>query len=1205
MDNRPIKITVAITGARSGDILIGCKKGTKNAVLQVLSDIPPSGKYLDRHRKTPESWQRLLFKIGGVPFFSKMNVKQRGDWLDEHEVYDDFFDKSHRLQLLQPGTGNAERKLDSIFVAYLPMDKINMLLTKNTRSNDGLWSPSEINNTVIQYTGKSSTLVVMKAFWQTSMDHHIESKYTGIVLDVERGLVLNGASSDEKHEIIIIKSIAAGPGARQKQSIGFLVPRDRTGLIDDPIPQKFKQATIRFTASAHKSLLQKITRFTPKSVRMLGKLYDAQGVLSWCFSTLLRHPGAFIPNIQRFVSGLESAAKRAAVTILEDSSVPVGHYHRLLSLLSGALLAQRVRQWRPSKQIVRDWIDTLIFGYNQPIYNDVDYHAEIKRPRFYIGDKNGDKNQVLLSNMSGVLDELKSFPSDLGLSRGWARDYPNIKTQTMTTRPNVMPLEHCIDHHWLPNIAYYFESKCWERKSHANPYSRLFNRIFGQVTGVNPRFEMDKRNGFRTFTTFKQDPFVHQVRRAQQQCLIALQTKQTTRPNTGFTWIKWKLDPSWISGMVGVINVNVVVDYKNINAIVTLKPDDPFVLVAARQPKSGRKKETYIPLSSKQELAICNEAKRKIINGIQLSSQNMPHTVFNNCKLYLCELNTLIYILKLPNGYIQTWSTCSNLTIKINTHTKIPSSVNPVQVVGTGVIVGYVEKLTQLIQSTPTSILSRLMTYLYTISTVIPMNKLDRTGKGSTNILDIDIFILFNTISRIIPGAIRPIVGTPGVFRVYNKILMLQLQQIIKDKLDTQVVYENKWGDWKSIDTRIKYMHQTETIKEMKKKYNMGLKGQFMWLPVGTGKSLIVLSYIKYLKSINKLPEYIVYTLPPSAIASIITEIQLLGIPTSTLIPLKNIKSHRQVFDKNGITVNQTKLDKYRINIIRHDHLRQCKEKLLAIASKTIFIFDEVHLFLNKSLRTGIGMDLSRVSDQFIAFTGTPLVDNKTEKLIPWLKRIVKFEINKKNFWAAANSMLAMEASTGIKTAHTAVKGKWTTTVRTAYEKLLPPNMGGTNGNPSTRDWINASNCCYTMCDNKIVEIAQRHISKGDGVMIVARNSKHQERLRHLLSRYKIFLITKSDSINLVPGSVGDYNIVITTLRKSEGYSLTKLSVMITGVYPSNEATRTQLRGRINRYGQPAKLLHYYTVHIGLLTNIMKNYDQAKTITAALKSLAT
>ena len=90
--------------------------------------------------------------------------------------------------------------------------------------------------------------------------------------------------------------------------------------------------------SVHKSLMQKILRTRCTHVEWVGTEYLAKEVLATSFCMLLVHPGAFVPNIQRFVSGTESALKRLAVEICEDAHL---EYRALItSLLAGAWLAQ-------------------------------------------------------------------------------------------------------------------------------------------------------------------------------------------------------------------------------------------------------------------------------------------------------------------------------------------------------------------------------------------------------------------------------------------------------------------------------------------------------------------------------------------------------------------------------------------------------------------------------------------------------------------------------------------------------------------------------------------------------------------------------------------------------------------------------------------------------------------------------------------------
>ena len=131
--------------------------------------------------------------------------------------------------------------------------------------------------------------------------------------------------------------------------------------------------------------------------------------------------------------------------------------------------------------------------------------------------------------------------------------------------------------------------------------------------------------------------------------------------------------------------------------------------------------------------------------------------------------------------------------------------------------------------------------------------------------------------------------------------------------------------------------------------------------------------------------------------------------------------------------------------------------------------------------------------------------------------------------------------------------------------------------------------------------------------MLVARNTVHQHSLQKALLKKglkesDIFILEKDKSIFLTDASVregaDDYKVVIVPLSKSEGYTLTRMKAMITSVYPSNQANREQLEGRINRLSQEASKIYYITVHCGILSYILDKHKDAASISAVLSSLA-
>jgi len=306
----------------------------------------------------------------------------------------------------------------------------------------------------------------------------------------------------------------------------------------------------------------------------------------------------------------------------------------------------------------------------------------------------------------------------------------------------------------------------------------------------------------------------------------------------------------------------------------------------------------------------------------------------------------------------------------------------------------------------------------------------------------------------------------------------------------------------------------------------------------------------------------------------------------------------------------------YTINMIEHDHLRECGDTLAIKMSQSVFIFDEAHKALNDSIRTSVALNLSSLAQDTIALTGTPIIDTKTYKLIRWLERIVDFEVNEKNYWVATGAMIKYIVNTNIPVIEDNVLATFTPNEEEIYQNLVPPNLGGKNTNHKQEDIRKATEICYSVCTREMVHRTKMYLSQGKGVFVVARTADHQRELRKKilnqvddLEEKDIFLIGKGKSLLLTREAVDkdkvpDYRVVITTIRQSEGYTLTTLSAMVTSVYPSNNATREQIAGRINRPGQYAEDLIYTTVHAGILTYILEYHNDARNLSSVLKTIS-
>src|SRR4051812_18051542 len=109
-----------------------------------------------------------------------------------------------------------------------------------------------------------------------------------------------------------------------------------------------------------------------------------------------------------------------------------------------------------------------------------------------------------------------------------------------------------------------------------------------------------------------------------------------------------------------------------------------------------------------------------------------------------------------------------------------------------------------------------------------------------------------------------------------------------------------------------------------------------------------------------KLFSYVVYTLPSSAIKSIIHEVTSFGFEVNLIVPTKSASSHPLI--KYAKHPGTSKVDEFTVNLIEHDHLRLCEEALGSIAPQSIFIIDEVHKALNETKRTSVALSLSHLA---------------------------------------------------------------------------------------------------------------------------------------------------------------------------------------------------------------------------------------------------
>ena len=1057
------RMSVALTGARTGDILTGCSKGTTGSVMKIHKVIvPPHKRKLDEIRAYPDLWKKFLIKLGSIPFFSEMDIYIRDFWLEYYQADDEnsIGAEGSRLEVMQPGNNNSD------FVTKLTEKQLETLITGNPNSEDGFWDYIQIQNMIPRKReGKNRhTLVLIRSFWKLDTTYSIVNSFKGNTINVLEGTVSEN-HSQTKDEIFVFDNITKNlekiknkwvrpAGGKSVQKVGLLVSKNRmlrekvTTLSKNVIDKERKKISYylrNFTGASYKSLIQKIIRFRPAKISFSeNNSEEALKVLLVAMENLAKHPGAFVPDIQRYVSGIESLSKRLAVITYEDSSLPHDQAgESVLSLTSGSLIAQRVKSWYPDSKLVKKWFKIGFQIWKSKRAVNINFSEEKCAKPYIISHKN-----TSLQNASALLDELRSFQSDLEILRNCARNFPKLNYTELKSSPEVMPLEHCVDQHWAPQLALFFDpdfvNKVCVNYKISSPFAKLFSLLWNECSSINPRkHHIDYKN-------FENRPNIREIRNAQKLYLISKQQKQRERENLrDYFNFKYTLNDDWIAGLVGPIEVKI--GRKQI--LVTLAGKNSLKFVAIRKPSRNMDINTS-KLSAKEEESAIQIAKERLKRGISLNKASSPAPILEGAVIYYNEAENPYYTVKYKNRQSKIkWDIAKKLNFQIPYFENIEGSIsNLLKYTGTGIENKAKEQLDLLIANTDRETIRRVLNYINTYGKTIEINRISRDGGGvysAVSLLDVSAYQFMLQLSKLYPAALSPKQFKPGFLDITIAPILWWLRNYINTSIKEDENYTSEWNKVKfKDDKRELWEHQKITVNEMLQNKN---KGKFLWLTVGLGKTAIVLTYLQKIKEQGKLPPYIIYTVPKSAITSIVKEIQMFEVPINIIVPLKNIKKQKSEYLKLGTKVSQKCNPKpYHINIIQHDHLRKCENTLLEIASESFILFDEVHKTLNDTKRSSVALEIANLSKDFIAFTGTAVVDDKLYKLIKWLKLVVPYEVNIKNFWTAANAMISKKVNTGKKIDGKDIITTFTGEEEQQYMNSVPPALGGKNSNPSS-----------------------------------------------------------------------------------------------------------------------------------------------------------
>lgn len=915
----------------------------------------------------------------------------------------------------------------------------------------------------------------------------------------------------------------------------------------------------------YKSFLQKLIRFRPENIKYKTKVFNAKNVLVVLIIEIIFNIGGYNSTLKYTESGLSALTKRLGVICLEDSYTE--NYEEIVALFYSAYLKKFNKNWMPSNGQIYKWVKFGLDIYNSDkvfvpekatnyswsewlgpntealsteqstakkkeipdwIKSDIDRYQEPYR-YFTFKDLYNDTQLLKEDSICNILMTcilqpgiLQSLSGDMRLTNYIANvEYfknkknqfsPDeikkyqILTNENLNKPEFMDFTHCLDHHCVAHIAYFFNIKTIpEPIIKSKPFSELFNKIFKNVSGVNSRRKFEYEDGWNNFdfSRWMNLEFIKETQLAQSYLFNSmLMLKQEKFKNNGSDYeFNYILEPGWISSLIGDMKTKTGEIIKGKKIIGVLDAFNPAILRAITVPKSG--KDDLKPedlLNTEEEEKAINHFKSILKKGISLgNNENIPDKNLIDKTIILKDDNKF-YIKETD----QPWGTNDKneriLDIKINSikninldskktdwrneeteQNKFYSYYFRIKSDQDTLGINY-DLLIKLIKSKDNKLLRNSLRFLDTFNKNIKMNTITRDGGSETEIVlfnDIETFQFLHELCLCAPSAIIPSNDNVMKFKSNSVLLLQHINEIIKNQLNESTdndvfnwqkqgqkipqdnidnaysdneekrkLYEGKnifdmiepldYRTYKIIDFESEKLdkeihYQEDTIKEMKP--NIDKKGNILWITPGLGKTNITLWYLKQLFDLNRLPKYIVYTLPEGAIDTVITQLLNFNIKVKRLSPLIGSinKSYTKIdsmsdipkhlIGEKGYSVSSSKdandvcvpnevdgggIEPGCFNVIEHDHLikMSCDSEIMNLGNDLLFIVDELHKALNNSGRTGAIYSIAKVCKEFIGLTGTLIKDVQTDKLLKWYRLLLNYPINENNIYVAQTAVI-------------------------------------------------------------------------------------------------------------------------------------------------------------------------------------------------------
>ena len=944
------------------------------------------------------------------------------------------------------------------------------------------------------------------------------------------------------------------------------------------------------------SLIQKAIRRRPKTMQhpesgelFLTELIVERITLRMCCG---KQRGFFLPTIGKFVTALEHFLKRLFVIAAEDSE----YLTEILFFVSmNAFVAAKLPHWKPSSTFVARMVE---ISYRLLQSSVTSHYNTTKSCVGHVSDFVQKAPAVVHKFLGGMGGDQKMLC--------WLAKHPHDQNRIGTAKQpksGCDPLDIYCDQHQEGRLVCFLQAP--EVAAPPNVFIKASTSAFFAVSGWNTRREP------RPKELSVEQQMVFDGLRASSKMLRLPPAPVDCQSSCNET-LEWVVPLGALAGMVGSIEIS----HKRAKYFVTVSTHDLSQFVVIPKPSRDNKKNMG-DITPEQFNAIVLKAKALLYIGKR--ANNIADESFLNSTIRL--RNNVWSLNNIP------WTTARNVTTQLSktvdwSYLKAPCDTDWswTTTFGKG-------------QTFRRAVIQWCLGRMSGFSSMITIPKINRMGAGTDEALtglEAEGFQYLIHLSKHYPDALWP--SKPFTF--HTKCIALRKQ--LCARLANEQVSECEWPVWSSQMT----LRPTQQIafNGMLQAFSKGLSS-FLWMLVGQGKTLTVLSFLEA----TRASRFVVWSLPKSAVGSVAEIITKVGWSPVILFPSKGL-AHKYEKEGGGFpSTTSTILQPNKITIIEHDHLRKLADKLASQMCDTSFIFDEVHKAMQSGTqRTGAALRLARLSKQPVALTGTPIVDKSGYGLMEWLRLCVPYSVTPVNFWVAANSMVTQLNTGDVQVSDEIIQSDETVEEASKFHTHFPkraPWYGKTD--IPTRDiWIQLKKMTTNICNRTIVTLVHEmynnhpedwradHINAlqtgkgGQRPLVVASDQGHAVELIDKMIEMgihpsEILLVGGTRPSNLqvdhvksihlteqrvLDGTITAYKVVVAALHNCEGYSLTWMTCMITGSYPSNQATRTQIRGRINRLDAQRLHKHYITVLSGITTITHRHQEAAKLMEDALRA---